>query len=221
MHQNRLVRLAAVGIHHCRVHFVKQRKVVEVALHLLQRGLAQRVAGVQRNGFGHRIRPRVVQAGQQHLAHKNLRAFVHVNRHIDLRRVLRLGLLLHVDLHLVEAAAHVVGQQRVAVASQALRRKQLPRRGIHQRLQRLGRGVIVAHDGQLAHALLRAFINVIDHVQRVGLFGRLPQCRRVGGHFRRDFGRRKSVVLVGTLQRIHVGRNQPLAIGTVTVDGVG
>jgi hypothetical protein len=58
-------------------------------------------------------------ARQQHLAHKDLRALGDVEDDVHPRfRVGRVGLLGHVDLHLLEAAAQVVGQERIAVAGQ-------------------------------------------------------------------------------------------------------
>ena len=87
---------------------------------------------MQRDGAGHRIGPGVMQPGQQHIAHKNLRALGDVEDYIHLAGIGAFGLLGDVDADLIEATAQVVGKQRVAVSGQVLRRKQLARRGVQQ-----------------------------------------------------------------------------------------
>ena len=131
--QQTVLWVAAVGIFDRRVDLVEEGEFVEIALRVHQSRLVQRVARVQGDGAGHRIRPRVMQPGEQHIAHKDLLSLGDVEDHVFLAPVGGSRLLFYIDLGLVEATAQVVGQQRVAVSGQILRRKQLARRGVQQR----------------------------------------------------------------------------------------
>ncbi len=86
LQQNCLVGFAAGGILDGRIDFVEEGKVVEIALCFDQRRLIERIAGMQGDGLGHRIRTRVVQTGHEHLAHKDLSAFGDVEDDVHLAR---------------------------------------------------------------------------------------------------------------------------------------
>ncbi len=64
---------------------------------------------MQSDGTGHGFRTRVVKTGEQHIAHKNLRALGDVEDDIHLAGVGGLGLLGDIDAGLLEAAAEVFG----------------------------------------------------------------------------------------------------------------
>ena len=128
LQQHGLVGFAAGGVLDGRIDLVEEGKVVEIALRFQQRRLVERVAGMQRDGLGHRLRAGVVQPGQQHLAHKNLLPLGDVEDHVHLVRVGRLNLLGDLDPHLVEAPAQVVGQQRVPVPGQVRGESNCPAR---------------------------------------------------------------------------------------------
>ena len=73
---------------------------------------------------------------------------------VDLAGVVRFRLLRDVDTHLLEAAAQVVGKQRVAVSGQVLRREQLAGSGIEQGREFGGFHVVVAFHAHRADAEL-------------------------------------------------------------------
>ena len=71
------------------VHLIEERQLVEISLRVEQRGLVERIAGVQRDGALDHTRPRVMKAGDEHIAHKYLRAFIDVKGDVDLAGVVR------------------------------------------------------------------------------------------------------------------------------------
>ena len=84
LYQHGLVGLAPGGVLDGRIDLVEEGKVVEIALRLLQCRLVERVAGMERDGIGYRLRAREMQAGQKHLAHKDLLSLSDVKDHIHL-----------------------------------------------------------------------------------------------------------------------------------------
>ena len=74
------------------------------------------------DGPRHRLRARVFEARQQHVADKGLRSLVDMEDYIDLTGIGGLGLLRHVHGRLVKAAVQVRCDQRIVVACQVERR---------------------------------------------------------------------------------------------------
>ncbi len=81
----------------------------------------------------------------------------------------RLNLLGDFNPHLVEAAAQIVGQQRVPVSGQVLGREATGRRSVQQRGKLGGIHVVVSFQAHGAYALLFALFDVVDHGERGGL----------------------------------------------------
>ena len=136
------------------------------------------------------------------------------------------SLLFHFDLRLVESAAEVIRQQRVTVAGQVLRRKQLSRRGVHQRKQLALIRFFHPVQMQFTHALLLPFIDVVDHRDRLR---RVPHrarsgsgCLRAPTHrLRRCLHLGETVVLIDRLKRTYVRCNESLAIGAMSIQVIG
>ena len=81
------------------------------------------------------VGPRVMQSRQQHVADKDLLSLGDVKHHIHLGGIRRVVVLLDLHVRLVKSAAQIFGDQRIAVAGQVARRKQLPGFGVQQRQQ--------------------------------------------------------------------------------------
>ncbi len=123
LQDDRLAGCGASGVLDRCIHFIEERQFVKITLRVQQRSLIEWIAGMQRDGALHRIWPRVMQASNQHITHKNLWAFADVKSHVHLAGVVGFLLLRNVNTHLLEAAAQVFGEQCVAVAGEVLRRK--------------------------------------------------------------------------------------------------
>ena len=98
---------------------IEEREGVEIALRVSERVLVERIAGMHGDGPRHRLRARVFEARQQHVADKDLRPFVDVEDHIDLVGIGGLGLLRHGHCRLIEAAAQILRDQRIVIAGQS------------------------------------------------------------------------------------------------------
>ena len=131
-----------------------------------QGSLIERVTSVQGDGAGDGFRTRVVEAGEQHVAHEDLGAFGDVEDNVHFAGVSGFDLLRDVDICLLKTTAQVVGEERVAITGQVLRRKQLSRRGIEQRSEASGIDMVVALNLHSADAGLPALINPVSNGKR-------------------------------------------------------
>ena len=67
---------------------------------------------------------------------------------------------------LIEAAAVVVGDDRVVISGEVERGKRLARRGVHERGECGGGDLAVAFNAERADAELLAFRDVVDDLER-------------------------------------------------------
>ena len=119
------------------------------------------------------------------------------------------------------------------VSGETARRKHLARRGVEERGELSGRDVAIAIECQRAHAQLRAFSNVVgDHEgcgsSDVNVWSGCRGGGRIVGHgcfrstgFRRDLHLGKAIVFIDSLEGADIGRDQRLAVDSMTVENAG
>ena len=98
------------GVLHGRVDFVKEGKVVEIALGLQQGSLVKRVAGMHQNAVFDQRRPRVIEAGEHDAPDGDLLPFHDVQRDVSAGLVGRLDVLFHLNLGMIEAVRDEVAE---------------------------------------------------------------------------------------------------------------